>query len=769
MKKVLLVLFLGFYISSINAQIVKPSRSNGIFDADSTSFNEQVTIKLSGKTKFTDYKIISILDDTTVVDTTLTLKKDFKFNYLRKDNFELLPFHNLGQTFNRLGYNFQNNSLLPTIGANAKHYNYYSIEDIYYYEVPTPTSEVLFKSGLEQGQVLDAFLTMNTSRQFNFSLAYKGLRSLGKYRNTLASHGNFRSTFNYHSKNKNYFLKGHFSSFDITNDENGGLNEASVLYFENNDPNYTDRGRLDVNFTDATNVLEGKRYYFDQKITLFSKKNKIDKHNEIVSDKLKKYNLVLKKITNLKRDSLSLFGGTIEASPQEINKQQLTPKKNKDKTKKAEGHNKLANNKKEAAPRLLPKKNKSKIENTNVNLDSISKVYAVEIDSLQKLARIIKIDSTELISYQEKQKFDTKFGHSFMYETKHYRYNQTAANSLFGEAYQSTIKDHTSYQKLNNQFYFQLNTLYTGSLRAKVNYFNYNYHYNSILFSDPNTISNKIKGNAIAFGADWKTQYGKIYLSADASTIVAGDITGSSIKASAMFKKDSVYSFRSFAEFTSKTPDFNKSLFQSDYKDYNWQNSFINEKIASIGVDFDTEKWGSLKASYNLIDDYTYFDENSKPAQASETLNYLKVKASKSIKYGKFTLDNTVMYQKVASGKSFFRVPEIVTRNSLYYSSYVFKGKPMYLQTGVTLKYFTKFKANAYNPVLSEFVIQNNSEIGNFPLIDFFANAQISRTRIYFKVENLSASFTGRNYYSAPTYPYRDLTVRFGVVWNWFI
>ncbi|VAW26427.1 hypothetical protein MNBD_BACTEROID04-1610 [hydrothermal vent metagenome] len=43
------------------------------------------------------------------------------------------------------------------------------------------------------------------------------------------------------------------------------------------------------------------------------------------------------------------------------------------------------------------------------------------------------------------------------------------------------------------------------------------------------------------------------------------------------------------------------------------------------------------------------------------------------------------------------------------------------------------------------------------------------RTRIYFKVENFGAGFTGRNYYSAPNYPYRDLTVRFGLVWNWFI
>jgi len=748
MKKVLLVLIFGFSLTFVNAQIMRPDKSGRIDNIsrnDSTSFNEEVDIRLDGLTKYTDYKIISIQNDTTVVDTTLTLKKDFIFNYLRKDNFELLPFHNQGQTYNKLGYTFENSSFLPTIGANAKHFNYFNVEDISYYEVPTPTSEIMYKTGLEQGQVLDAFLTMNTSRQFNFSIAYKGLRSLGKYRNSLASHGNFRSTFNYHSKNKNYYARGHFSSFDLTNDENGGLTDASIVSFENNDPNFIDRARLDVNFTDAENVLEGKRYYLEQLFTLFSKKNNIEKHNLIVSDKLKKYNAVLKQISVLKNDSISTKKQVNNTAKREslINTDSIT--KN-----------------------ISDKTDSQTFENGTVRLDSIATQNKIKIDSLLIVAFEIKIDSSQLITVQ-KTDTNLKLGHTFMYETKHYRFTQSTANTIFGDAFQSNISDHTSYQKLDNQFYVQLHSPYTGTLKAKINYYNYNYHYNSILFYDSETISDKIKGNAIAVGADWKTQFGSIYLNADASSIIMGDITGSTLKAAAMIKKDSVFSFKGFAEFTSKTPNFNKILYQSGYKDYNWQTNFINEKISIIGAEFKSKKWGNFKASYHLIDDYTYFDESSKPVQATETLNYLKVKASKAIRYKKFTLDNTIMYQNVSKGEAFFRVPELVTRNTLYYSSYVFKGKPMYLQTGVTFKYFTSYKANAYNPLLSEFVLQNSAEIGGFPVFDFFANAQIRRTRIFLKVENLNASFTGRNYYSAPNYPYRDLTVRFGLVWNWFI
>ena len=783
MKKVLFVLIFGFSLTIVNAQIIKPSRDNGLYQKDSTSFNEQVDIKLDGITKYTDYKIISFNNDTTVVDTTLTLKKDFKFNYLRKDNFELLPFNNQGQTYNRLGYNFENNSLLPSIGANAKQFNYFKTEDISYYEVPTPTSEIMYRTGLEQGQVLDAFLTMNTSRQFNFSMAYKGLRSLGKYRNSLASHGNFRATFNYHSKNKNYYARGHFSSFDLLNNENGGLTPESIAYFEINDPNYTDRARLDVNYTDAENMLEGKRYYFEQLITLFSKKNKIEEHNTTISNNLKKYNAVLKQIDALKNDSIS--------SSNKPNLKSLRKNKGSNKKPTLSNDNKVSpakppKNKNDSIAKIdsistktiknlkesIVKKDTTHSITKNdsiIKLDSIKADKTKKIDSLLIVASEIKTDSTALITINKKTYLDVKLGHTFMYETKHYRYKQVAKNEIFGDAFESSITDHTSYQKLDNQFYLKLNSAYIGKLKAKINYFNYNYHYNSILYYDSQTISDKLKGDAIVVGADWKIQFGEIHLNADATSIIAGDLTGSSFKAAAMFKKDSVYSFKGFAKLTSKTPDFNKLLYQSDYLDYNWQNNFNNEEISTIGIEFKTNKWGNLKASYNLIDKYTYFDENSKPVQATKTLNYLKVTASKAISYKKFTLDNTVMYQNVSKGESFFRVPELVTRNTFYYSSYVFKGKPMYLQTGVTFKYFTTFKANAYNPLLSEFVLQNETEIGNFPVLDFFANAQIRRTRIFLKVENLNASFTGRTYYSAPNYPYRDLTVRFGVVWNWFI
>lgn len=210
------------------------------------------------------YKIISADRDTTLVDTTLTINKAYQFNYLRRDRFELLPFANVGQAYTSLAYDFQETHLIPKFAGQAHHFNYYGIEDMRYFQVPTPFTELYFKTAFEQGQQLDALFSVNTSERLNMTIAYKGVRSLGNYQNALTSTGNFRFTTHYTTKNKRYTLRAHLAAQDIFNEENGGLQETSLPLFVNGDPDFQDRGRLEVNFEDADNLLKGIRYYVDQ-------------------------------------------------------------------------------------------------------------------------------------------------------------------------------------------------------------------------------------------------------------------------------------------------------------------------------------------------------------------------------------------------------------------------------------------------------------------------------------------------------------------------
>ena len=214
-------------------------------------------------------------------------------------------------------------------------------------------------------------------------------------------------------------------------------------------------------------------------------------------------------------------------------------------------------------------------------------------------------------------------------------------------------------------------------------------------------------------------------------------------------------------------------MYQSRYLNYNWQNSFKNTKTQQLAFQFKSNKLANLSADFSTISSYVYFKEDLltnqiKPLQDNSTITYLRVKLEKEIKFGKFALNNTILYQNVQADNNVLNVPEITTRNTFYYSTNLF-NKALYLQTGVTLNYFTKYYMNGYNPLLAEFYVQTEREFGDFPRLDFFLNAKIRQTRIYLKAEHFNSSLTGYNYYSSPNYPYRDFIIRFGVVWNFFL
>ncbi|MFK8058568.1 MAG: putative porin [Polaribacter sp.] len=613
---------------------------------DSLRNSGEINVKLSGKTKYTDYKIFSHKRDTTYIDTTLTLKKEYTFNYLRKDNFELLPFHNQGQTFNNLGYSFNDLHILPDFGFTAKQVSYLDVEDIKYYEVPTPTTEILYRTGLQQGQVLDALFSFNFSRRLNVSFSYKGLRSLGAYRRSLVSNGNFRGSFHYRTKENQYEIRGHLTTQDFFHQESGGLDANALSNFISDDVNFQNRARLDVNLTDAENQFDATRVYVEHSYKLLSSK-----------------------------------------------------------------------------------------------------------------------DSTNAKDFS-----NLKLGHVLTNETKTYNFTQPSNSVIFGSANDSGARNNNAESKItNNEVNLEFNSKYVlGKFKAKMNLTSYTYGYDTILNSNSTINKLKIEGNAISIGADWNAKIKNFQLNATGNlTPGSSRLSGNFLKGEAVYEKDSIFSVKGSLLISSKSPNFNTLLHQSKFDDYNWQNSFSTVNTRDLGFELQS-KWLNGSLNFTNIDNYTYFDENSKPQQFADQIAYLKVKVNREFRLGKFALDNTIMYQNVSSGSSVFRVPDFVTRNTFYYTDYWFKGKPMLVNIGATFKYFTKYNVNAYDPLLSEFRIQNTEEIG-FPTVDVFFNAQVRRTRLYFKIDNVTSSFSEKNYFSAPGYPYRDFVIRFGLVWNWFI
>lgn len=595
------------------------------------------------KPPITAYQIYSIRGDTTYVDTSLTIQKDYRFNYLRRDNFELLPFANVGQTYNRLAYYLKGEELIPEFGAQARHFNFMEARDINYYEVPTPLTELYFKTVPEQGQNLDAFFTINTSPRLNLSVAYKGLRSLGKYQNALTSSGNFRTTLSYRSKNDRYRVRTHFVSQDLLNRENGGLNEFALQQYINKEPEFEDRSLLEVKFENAENVLYGKRFYLNHEYDLIS------------------------------------------------------------------------------------------LENNRVTLQ-----------------------------------------HVLNFSDKKYIFRQVAPMDVyFGESLRnSNLNDETKYRHINNIVGVTFENTTLGKLAGKVGQSYYNYGYNSVIVLGDQVVTNRLMGQNYSAGAEYANMVGPFSVYGDAMVNVVGDFTGHYLTAGLNYRLNASNYLNVEINSNERAPNWNFLLYQSDYLNYNWQTNFNNESNRVLSAKLISPKLVNLEGAYNQITNYAYFSTDEEgfvsPFQHGGTVNYMRVKAEREFHYGKFSLDNTVMYQRVTEGGNVFNVPELITRNSLYFSDRWFR-RALFVQTGFTLKYFTSYQMNAYDPVLAEFYVQNEADFGGYPVVDFFFNGRVQQTRIFFKLEHVNSLLTGNNNFSAPDHPYRDFIIRFGLVWNFFL
>ena len=589
------------------------------------------------------YLIFDQKGDSTVVDTSLTLKKYYKFNYLRKDNLEKLKFSNFGQSYNSLTYSYEKSSL-PFSSFSSKQHAYLKSSEVKYYKVPTPLTELLFKSVMKQGQFTDVLFSTNTSENFNFSIAFKGMRSLGNYQNILSGLKKFRFTSNYNSVNEKYKFKIHYVSQNFENRENGGLTNSSIDNFESEDNLFSERSKLSVKFEDATNYFLSKRFFLDHQFRILkSKKNN------------------------------SLF-----------------------------------------------------------------------------------------------------IGHIFEYETTYNAFEQNNPTPFYGSS-ASPINDKTQIKTMSNKFYTYLSSKFFGDI--KVSYLNYNYNYLTNALSSSELGFNENE-NSISF--ELKNNIFNHELRGKLEKNLFGDRLGDLISI-IMVSQNKNFNYSLGFNTLNKHPGLYFELFESNYSEIRWANKLNSVKINNINLEFSSRTFGSFNFDYSKIDNFTYFDLKDKSTlnddqdlklvpkvnQHSNSINYLKLKWQKEFNFGKFALDNSFIFQNVDQDQNILNLPDYIFRNTIYFSDHVFK-RAMFLQTGLTFKYFSNYYANEYNPLISSFHIQNDKKIGNFPMIDVFVNARIKRTRLFLKAEHINSTITGNNFYSTPSYPYRDFIIRFGLIWNFF-
>ncbi len=168
---------------------------------------------------------------------------------------------------------------------------------------------------------------------------------------------------------------------------------------------------------------------------------------------------------------------------------------------------------------------------------------------------------------------------------------------------------------------------------------------------------------------------------------------------------------------------------------------------------------------------YLYFKETSSarqitPDQFGTNINLLKISLSKDFKFGRFNLDNRVVYQKT-DFQDIIRTPEIYTYNSFYYASRLFKV--LYTNLGFDLRFNTPFQAPAYAINVSQFYNDTNSlEYSTYPVMDVWVRATLKRANLFLKYDYINQGWLSKGFYTVRSYPMQDKVLKFGVSWKFY-
>lgn len=351
--------------------------------------------------------------------------------------------------------------------------------------------------------------------------------------------------------------------------------------------------------------------------------------------------------------------------------------------------------------------------------------------------------------------------------------------SYFGEIF-SGIYDKSKLKTLENQVDLSINNSTLGKLTAFVNTYTYNYFFNSqMIGKDNQVIPSRLNNTILSLGGSYLLKTKPLDIDITAQQSISKDNI-SSLSATTHVKPLEKVDVNASYQFMSKLPNFTSQMYQSNLVSYNWHNAFNNEKIHKLQFDI-VSPWLELEAKYQLIHDKVYFSNDATtldsynqynqlittPKQHTKLINYFAIAATKKWQWKKYSMENLVKFQQVAQSQDIVNVPTIFTRNTFYYSDYFFK-KALYLQAGINVRYFTKYHADGYNPVIGDYYVQNISKIGNYPIVDLFVNGKIQTAKLFVGIENLNSIIGKSNHYTAPTYPYKDITFRFGISWDFF-
>lgn len=211
------------------------------------------------------------------------------------------------------------------------------------------------------------------------------------------------------------------------------------------------------------------------------------------------------------------------------------------------------------------------------------------------------------------------------------------------------------------------------------------------------------------------------------------------------------------------------SFFSNEYNGNHqvWKNNFDSQVRSNFGFEYFNDKYKlKIGARVDRIDSYIYFDAEALVKQYDDELTVFTAFLDKNIRLGNFHLNQRLVLQN-SSSEEILPLPKLTLYSNNYYSNTFFKDA-LDVQIGFSVRYNTSYFAPSYMASIAQFHLQEETKLGNYPLVDVFFNFRMGRTKFFVKYEHMNSFFGKKNYFNTLHYPLNPAALKYGLVWTFY-
>ncbi len=201
---------------------------------------------------------------------------------------------------------------------------------------------------------------------------------------------------------------------------------------------------------------------------------------------------------------------------------------------------------------------------------------------------------------------------------------------------------------------------------------------------------------------------------------------------------------------------------------YRWKNDFANISIDEIygGISLKSKSiYFKPGLTIQRISDWIYFDTLATSTQVKADIGVFRTSVDIGGQWRKFSWF-TKVYANTQTGPDVIRMPNLLIDANLALD--VQYKKLLYVQFGIDVHHQSAYFADAYQPALQQYHIQNKYQVPAFVQVDPYVSLRINRVRLFFKMSHANFGLLNNNYYTAYLHPAMSRVFGYGVKWLLF-